>query len=223
MPEWTPYRFGFNNPVYFSDPTGLFERIDNIYAWPMERGTEKGQVHEDQDGKFIWDGVSWRDSNNAPVAYGERTINEVIMSSKSQSSITSYHDWSQTFRKSSGYAFSANKILFQPAFERATLYDAPKIYTTTTLIYEKSLPKILGGRRIIYQPLMTMNAIKAGKIAKGLKVAGTSLALVGIGVAGYDIAKNGTNMSNSLDLTMSILAVSPTGWGASYCWRLFSY
>ena len=24
-PSWTPYRFGFNNPIYFNDPTGLFE------------------------------------------------------------------------------------------------------------------------------------------------------------------------------------------------------
>lgn len=25
IPGWTPYRFAFNNPVYFKDPTGLFE------------------------------------------------------------------------------------------------------------------------------------------------------------------------------------------------------
>ncbi|WP_228446553.1 RHS repeat-associated core domain-containing protein [Chryseobacterium sp. 3008163] len=26
IPSWTPYRFTFNNPVYFSDPSGLLER-----------------------------------------------------------------------------------------------------------------------------------------------------------------------------------------------------
>lgn len=26
IPSWTPYRFAFNNPVYFSDPSGLIER-----------------------------------------------------------------------------------------------------------------------------------------------------------------------------------------------------
>lgn len=25
-PDWTPYRFGFNNPIMFTDPTGLFEK-----------------------------------------------------------------------------------------------------------------------------------------------------------------------------------------------------
>lgn len=32
MPDWTPYRFAFNNPSYFSDPTGLFEEGGNALA-----------------------------------------------------------------------------------------------------------------------------------------------------------------------------------------------
>ena len=31
-PDWTPYRFAFNNPVYFKDPTGLFEEGGNALA-----------------------------------------------------------------------------------------------------------------------------------------------------------------------------------------------
>ncbi|CAA7386956.1 DUF6443 domain-containing protein [Chryseobacterium fistulae] len=222
MPDWTPYRFAFNNPVYFSDPTGLFERENNMIAWPTKPGTEKGQTHIDDDGRFTWNGSMWIDSNGAGVSHNIGNIDEVmIRGSKSQNSNTNYHDWSQTLRKGSGYAFSANKILFQPSFERASQYGVPKIYTTTTLTYEKTLPKILGGRRVIYQPLLTMNAIKAGKIAKGLKVTSRALGYAGVGLAAVDINQNGVNMSNSLDLTMSTLAISPTGWGQAIAGAYF--
>ena len=36
---------------------------------------------------------------------------------------------------------------------------------------------------------------------------------VGIGLAFVDINQNGVTSSNSIDLVMSVLAVSPTGWG----------
>lgn len=31
-PDWTPYRFAFNNPVYFSDPTGLCEDCEGDFV-----------------------------------------------------------------------------------------------------------------------------------------------------------------------------------------------
>jgi hypothetical protein len=30
--DTTPYRFGFNNPIFFSDPTGLWEEVDGGYS-----------------------------------------------------------------------------------------------------------------------------------------------------------------------------------------------
>ncbi len=32
-PDHTPYRYGFNNPVYWSDPTGLFETYRDAQKW----------------------------------------------------------------------------------------------------------------------------------------------------------------------------------------------
>ncbi len=40
-PGWTPYRFGFNNPLLYSDPTGLWEETDN--------GWETNNIEEIKD------------------------------------------------------------------------------------------------------------------------------------------------------------------------------
>ena len=173
MPDWTPYRFAFNNPVYFSDPTGLFEESNALATCPNCPNTPQFQPFiDDQNNEYFYE------SDNTVSKVGQ--IEEVVVTGKAKQENTNYHDWSQTLRKTSGYAFSANKMLFQPAFQSASQYGNPKPYTTTTIAFEKSLPKILGGKRIIYQPIATMNTIKAGKVAKGLKVAGRVVGAAGL-------------------------------------------
>lgn len=40
IPDWTPYRFAFNNPVYFSDPSGLSERGPQVVSdWIKDTNT----------------------------------------------------------------------------------------------------------------------------------------------------------------------------------------
>ncbi|WP_425551458.1 RHS repeat domain-containing protein [Chryseobacterium oranimense] len=130
------------------------------------------------------------------------------------------HKISQDIRKWSGYAFSANKFVFQPAADRAVLYGAGEAYSTTNLVFEKALPKILSSRRI-YVPLMEVSVKNAQRLAAGTKYAGRILGGAGILLAGGDILSNGANMSNSLDLVMSVLAVSPTGWGQAIAGTYF--
>ncbi|REC78730.1 hypothetical protein [Chryseobacterium rhizosphaerae] len=130
------------------------------------------------------------------------------------------HKTSQTLRTWSGYAFSANKFIFQPAADRAVLYGAGEAYSTTNLVFEKALPKILGSRRI-YVPLMEVSVKNAQRLAVGTRIAGTALGIAGIALAGNDIKNNGVTTSNSLDLVMSVLAVSPTGWGQAIAGTYF--
>ena len=126
------------------------------------------------------------------------------------------HKTSQDLRTWSGYAYTANRFILQPAADRAVLYGAPKIYSTTNLVFEKT---VLGQK--IYQPLMEMSAINAKRFAVGTRVAGTALGIAGIALAGYDIKNNGVTTSNSIDLVMSVLAVSPTGWGQAIAGSYF--
>ncbi len=131
-----------------------------------------------------------------------------------------WHKTSQGFRKWSGYAYSANKFIFQPAADRAVLYGAGEAYSTTNLVFEKALPKIISSRRI-YVPLMEVSVKNAQRLAVGTRVAGTALGIAGIALAGNDIKNNGVTTSNSLDLVMSVLAVSPTGWGQAIAGTYF--
>ncbi|MDH6252592.1 hypothetical protein M2347_002319 [Chryseobacterium sp. H1D6B] len=121
-----------------------------------------------------------------------------------------WHETSQALKKWSGYAFSANKFIFQPAADRAALYGALRSYSTTNLVFEKALPKILGSQKI-YIPIMEISAISAQRLAAGTKIAGKVLGGVGIALGAYDIIENGFTTSNTLDTAMSALALTPGG------------
>lgn len=50
-PNWTPYRFGFNNPIMFTDPTGLFETRSDARKYRRENGTG-GKIERNGNGGF---------------------------------------------------------------------------------------------------------------------------------------------------------------------------
>ncbi|WP_317168949.1 RHS repeat domain-containing protein [Lunatibacter salilacus] len=50
-PEWTPYRFAFNNPLTYIDPTGLFETRAEAKEYRKEHGIS-GRIQKGSDGIF---------------------------------------------------------------------------------------------------------------------------------------------------------------------------
>lgn len=118
-------------------------------------------------------------------------------------------DWqknSQIARKISSGLLTTSLTL-QKTFERASLYSPPQPGSRALVIFEKKI----FNQRIIHRALFEMNAVQAGKLATGFKIAGKSIGILGGGMAVYDISKNGFTTSNTLDLTMSALAVSGVG------------
>ncbi|MGC5742981.1 RHS repeat-associated core domain-containing protein [Chryseobacterium sp. NFX27] len=162
----------------------------------------------------------WTGGATGDATTSQEMIAHVLKLSGSYIDNIDWHKTSQGLRTWSGYAFSANKFVFQPAADRAALYGAGKAFSTTNLVFEKTLPKILGSPKI-YLPIMEISAVGAQRLAVGTRVAGTALGIAGIALAGYDIKNNGVTTSNSLDLVMSVLAVSPTGWGQAIAGTYF--
>ncbi|MBK6949089.1 MAG: hypothetical protein IPH16_14440, partial [Haliscomenobacter sp.] len=50
-PDWSPYRFGFDNPISYWDPLGLFESREEARNYKREH-KEEGRVKRQKDGSF---------------------------------------------------------------------------------------------------------------------------------------------------------------------------
>lgn len=52
-PSYTPYRYGFNNPVFWQDKTGLFESWDQAINFMLEHGMSGSIMRSDYDDTFV--------------------------------------------------------------------------------------------------------------------------------------------------------------------------
>jgi RHS repeat-associated protein len=208
MPDWTPYRFGFNSPVYWADSSGLFESNGFKTCPTCPNTPEFKPFIDDPDNEYVYD-----PNTNSVTPVIELEEATVIASNNSKNNQKSEADkWAEDIGKFSRFSFTASKP-FADAWTRSTKYGTPYANQTTTIRYEKALPKWLGGKTIINQPIMEMNAIKASKTASTLKIVSRASGALSGGLSIYDMTQNGVTTSNTLDLTMSALAVTPSGVG----------
>jgi RHS repeat-associated protein len=94
----TPYRFAYNNPIYWSDPTGLFESKDDAKKYAKSNGIRTGwfsrnKVEQNQDGSWSINNrkngtttfaASSSDANSLGVAEGDVVTSVLLVAEKKE-------------------------------------------------------------------------------------------------------------------------------------------
>jgi len=80
----TPYRFGFNNPVFWNDPTGLFESRKEARQYRKEHGIS-GKISKQGDGTFAINdkknGISYAKGDDSNFASTDSHDNDGVVES----------------------------------------------------------------------------------------------------------------------------------------------
>ena len=79
----TPYRFGFNNPAFWSDPTGLFESRKAARKYRREHGL-KGRIRRAENGTFELygkEGMVYSAGDDSPYASTDSNPNDGVIAS----------------------------------------------------------------------------------------------------------------------------------------------
>jgi len=70
-PDWTPYRYGFNNPLKYTDPTGMFEYSDGYSTQDSRNSTGSISFSGTYEYRTInTDLITIQHGENAPVSGG---------------------------------------------------------------------------------------------------------------------------------------------------------
>ncbi|MYY44012.1 hypothetical protein [Elizabethkingia anophelis] len=94
-----------------------------------------------------------------------------------------------------------------------SLYGEAAEYATDYVDYEKEIKAFGKAFWKIQTPALEMSANTVRTLEVTTRLASKGLGIAGVAIGGYDMIENGVNVSNTLDVTMSALMLTPSGVG----------
>ena len=202
-PMYSPYRFAFNNPVYWSDPSGLFETRKEAREYRREHDL-KGRIQRDGNG-----GYSINDKSNN-ISYFKPNEDEVgLVKVNSEGVATSAlvvknseYTWIDGVKDGIGVVGGAKDLFEELSWNKMNTSSKSKITWDFTKYIKGKGFNISTKNRVLYNT----------KIPKGLKYTGYGLAAISTAFTVADIAeKQEIRASHVLDVTMTGLSLIPGG------------
>lgn len=167
---WTPYRFGFNTPLYYSDPWGLFEDKKDAKEYAKEKGIRTGlfsnnKIRKQSDGTYAIENEKEHTSIANDPEFGIMTALLITDEKSDQSG----------FLESSGtYAAAASSLLTTAGeLQHSGSFGLDVWRGQNGKFY--SMSPAPGKTRSFYGNQYTGSVNKAKAIARPIKFAGTAL------------------------------------------------
>lgn len=196
----TPYRFGFNNPVFWSDPTGLFETRKEAREYRRANGVE-GRIQRNGDGGYDINNYkthtsysSGDDKGFGNDSHSNDGVVESALVTKSKSSFGG-KDLFDVAGTDLAYAENVAWKGMSTASKSKFAWDASKSLAT--------LGVKIGTTSSLYKSI----------IPKGMKGVGVGMGLISAGLVVSDVVINEQiKASNVLDGVITGASFIP-GWG----------
>jgi len=204
MPSWTPYRFAFNNPTYFSDPTGLFEEGGNALAHcPTCPKTDEFKPYiDDKENVYVYNS----ETNTASLKV--TPIEEVVVGGGSKSNSNNF-SWlwysGYNVAKDShirlNYYYPNNRLIYnnytspaEYAFYRYHLQQSTRAQLSTqgqamSQILKTKEAQLATAKYYASKGIKPSGRIRGGAgTAQILRGAGTAVVVVSAGMSVYNVA-----------------------------------